>query len=181
MTPVWQWSARRPQWASLLAMAAYGGGVGGLLYAGFAVGHGLDKLSLVPVVLVVLGLGWAVCRMPAKRGPAKRGPARRGPARRASAMGGPGAPDRGTLAVFSDGTWQVSLPTGTQAVHLLHAWPCFAWVALRCRAVAGAEAPAPFELVLYRSCMPADAWCALRRQVLEHTTMQRAPRIKDRP
>lgn len=100
--------------------------------------------------------------------------------RRARWAGLLAGPVMGTLAVLPDGTWRVSRPTGTQPVHLLHAWPCFGWVAIRCRAVAGAAAEIPFELVLYRTGMPSDAWSELRRQVAAHARM-RAPRLKDGP
>ncbi|HUH59266.1 MAG TPA: hypothetical protein VL001_04235 [Candidimonas sp.] len=155
MTPVWQWSVRRARWAGVLAMTVCAGGVGGLVFAGVAVSTGLGEPPVVPVALLLL-LGWVGCRILSNRA------SRAGPA-------------RGNLAVFPDGTWHVILPTGAYPVDLLHAWPCFGWVAIRCRAAA----KTPFELVLYRSGMPLNAWCELRRQVAAHTTMLRAPRIKD--
>ena len=82
---------------------------------------------------------------------------------------------RQQLTLSSAGQWALlDESNNSQPVHLLHAWPAFAWMTLRFHSPVSASG-SPFELTINKSGLGESAWRELRICVARQLAMpQRA-------
>jgi hypothetical protein len=73
------------------------------------------------------------------------------------------APD--TLFLLESGLWEIAQLQRGQALHLVHAWPAYAWTTLRFQPHEKCGADKTIEVTVWRSCVSAAAWRELHIHV----------------
>ena len=141
MAPAKQWSLRRARWAHVGGWMVCAAGLLALASAPtFYLANGggaLDWLGLATIFASIVAALWVRRHCPAP----------------------------GTLSLLESGLWEIAQAQPGKGLHLVHAWPAYAWTTLRFQPHAMCGTDKTIEVTVWRSCVSAAAWRELHIHV----------------